>query len=126
MTGEKLWQLAYGDLQLLDIDPKEPRTFNKRGDGLFTRLPSGRSHTVGTNPESGYAFAFGAAPRDITRCRSGIIFIDMKDPMKPKYDGCAPNDGYTHDAQCINYRGPQKKYQGRELCYGYNEDTLTM
>lgn len=31
-----------------------------------------------------------------------------------------------HDAQCIVYRGPHKKYYGRDICYGYNEDTLTI
>ena len=24
------------------------------------------------------------------------------------------------------YRGPDKKYFGRDICYGYNEDTLTI
>jgi hypothetical protein len=68
----------------------------------------------------------------------------MKDPYKPFQTGCAPQDGYTHgkekkkhfvhelelildlDAQCIVYRGPDKKYFGRDICYGYNEDTLTI
>lgn len=31
-----------------------------------------------------------------------------------------------HDAQCVIYRGPDKKYRGKEICYGYNEDTLTI
>jgi hypothetical protein len=30
------------------------------------------------------------------------------------------------DAQCIKYRGPDAKYNGRDICYGYNEDTLTI
>lgn len=29
-------------------------------------------------------------------------------------------------AQCLIYRGPDKKYFGTDICYGYNEDTLTM
>lgn len=29
-------------------------------------------------------------------------------------------------AQCLVYRGPDVKYQGRDICYGYNEDTLTI
>jgi hypothetical protein len=40
--------------------------------------------------------------------------------------GCAQADGYVHDAQCLVYRGPDTKYNGRDICYGYNEDTLTM
>lgn len=31
-----------------------------------------------------------------------------------------------HDAQCVVYRGPDERYQGRDICYGYNEDTLTI
>jgi choice-of-anchor B domain-containing protein len=50
----------------------------------------------------------------------------MDDPSKPFSPGCAPQDGYVHDAQCIVYRGPDKKYNGRDICYGYNEDTLTI
>jgi choice-of-anchor B domain-containing protein len=38
----------------------------------------------------------------------------------------ASDDGYVHDAQCLIYRGPDKQYEGREICYGYNEDTLTI
>ena len=33
---------------------------------------------------------------------------------------------FESDAQCIVYRGPHKKYFGRDICYGYNEDTLTI
>ena len=27
-------------------------------------------------------------------------------------------------AQCLIYHGPDKKYEGREICYGYNEVRL--
>lgn len=29
-------------------------------------------------------------------------------------------------AQCIIYKGPHTKYYGKEICYGYNEDSLTI
>jgi hypothetical protein len=48
----------------------------------------------------------------------------MDDPSKPYTTGCSPQDGYVHDAQCIVYRGPDKKYNGRDICYGYNEVSL--
>jgi choice-of-anchor B domain-containing protein len=50
----------------------------------------------------------------------------MTDPSAPTSPGCAPQDGYVHDAQCIVYRGPDTRYAGRDICYGYNEDTLTI
>ena len=38
----------------------------------------------------------------------------------------ASEDGYVHDAQCLIYRGPDAEFQGKEICYGYNEDSLTI
>lgn len=113
--------------KLLRINPRTPRIFSPLTDltGLFTALPVGRSHNVVVNEEKGYAVAVGSAPRNDS-CAAGLIFIDMSDPSKPFSPGCSPQDGYIHDAQCIVYRGPHKKYFGRDICYGYNEDTLTI
>ncbi len=77
------------------------------------------------NEELHYGVAVGAQPRT-SACRSGLIFFDLKDPKNPTTLGCAAGDGYVHDAQCLVYRGPHKKYVGRDICYGYNEDTLTI
>merc|ERR1712042_345823 len=35
-------------------------------------------------------------------------------------------DGYVHDAECVIYHGPDARYQGQEICFCYNEDTLTL
>ncbi|KAK3984426.1 hypothetical protein QBC44DRAFT_277310 [Cladorrhinum sp. PSN332] len=113
--------------KLLKINPKKPVTFDADKDvtSWWNDLPIGRTHNVVVNEEKQYAIAVGAAPRT-SACRSGLIFIDLKDPSKPTTMGCAAGDGYVHDAQCLVYRGPHKKYNGREICYGYNEDTLTI
>lgn len=55
-----------------------------------------------------------------------MIYINIDDISKPYSPGCAGQDGYVHDAQCIKYKGPDAKYNGRDICYGYNEDTLTI
>lgn len=104
-----------------------PKTFDTVKDltGLFTGLPIGRTHNIVINEEKEYAIAVGAAPRTST-CASGLIFIDLKDPSKPTTPGCAAQDGYVHDAQCLPYRGPDTRYKGKDLCYGFNEDTLTI
>ncbi|KAK4500135.1 hypothetical protein PRZ48_008321 [Zasmidium cellare] len=113
--------------KLLKVDPKKPKVFSTTSDltGLFTDMPIGRSHNVVINEEKNYAVAVGSAPRN-SSCAAGLIFINLDDPSKPYSPGCAPQDGYVHDAQCIVYRGPDKKYAGRDICYGYNEDTLTI
>lgn len=32
----------------------------------------------------------------------------------------------VHDAHCLVYRGPDSRYDGKDICYGYNEDSLTI
>lgn len=114
-------------IQLLSLDPASPTTFSTTTDltGLFTGLPVGRSHNVVVNEELNYGVAVGAQPRNDS-CAAGLIFFDLTDPSNPTTPGCAGQDGYVHDAQCIVYRGPDERYYGRDICYGYNEDTLTM
>ena len=112
--------------KLLDLDPASPKTFNNEDDIYFWNdLPVGRSHNVVTNEELNYAVAVGSQPRD-SACKSGLIFIDLTDLDDLKSPGCAADDGYVHDAQCLVYPGPDKKYEGTDICYGYNEDTLTI
>ncbi|KXX75557.1 hypothetical protein MMYC01_207217 [Madurella mycetomatis] len=113
--------------KLLRIDPRKPVTFNPDSDvtSWWNDLPIGRTHNIVINEEREYAVAVGAQPRT-SDCRSGLIFIDLQDPDSPKTLGCAAGDGYVHDAQCLVYRGPDRKYFGRDICYGYNEDTLTI
>ncbi|KAI4670835.1 uncharacterized protein J4E88_009587 [Alternaria novae-zelandiae] len=113
--------------KLIDIDPASPVTFSNVNDlvGHFKGLPNGRTHNVVTNPETNFIYAVGAQPRT-DKCKSGIIFIDITDPSNPTSPGCASEDGYVHDAQCLIYRGPDAEFEGHEICYGYNEDSLTI
>ena len=39
---------------------------------------------------------------------------------------CFGDDGYVHDVECVVYHGPDTRYQGHEICFGYNEDSLTL
>ena len=115
--------------KLLDVDPEEPVTFDAKEDltGHFKALlPLGRAHNVVVNEELKYGVAVGAMPRDDPICAAGLNFFDLTDPSDPKSLGCAKGDGYVHDAQCLVYRGPDERYQGRDICYGYNEDSLTI
>lgn len=93
--------------------------------GHFMDLPQGASHNVVVNEESQFGVAVGARPRT-EACHSGLVFFDLKDPSNPVRLGCNGDDGYVHDAQCLVYRGPDTKYVGRDICYAYNEDTLTI
>lgn len=117
--------------KLLDLSPTAPRTFDKDADVTWLNIPQGiqgRSHTVRTNEELNYAVALGCGgtPGRNDTCAGGPMFINLDDPAAPFFEGCAPQDGYTHDAQCVVYRGPDARYYGRDICYGYNEDSLTI
>ena len=52
--------------------------------------------------------------------------IDVSDPRRPRDNVCVFEDGYTHVAQSIIYHGPQRDYQGREVRFKLNEDSLTL
>ncbi len=78
-------------------------------------------HTITTNEATGYAYIFGS-----NTCSGGLHFVNIQSPLSPVGAGCFSADGYTHDAQCLNYTGPDVAHQGKELCFAYNTDTLTI
>jgi choice-of-anchor B domain-containing protein len=135
--------------KVLDLDPASPTTFtqadlaghwgvsNTTESGeprdYWDYLPVGRTHNVVVNKELNYAVAVGSVGGNETirvrgdlPCRGGLIFLDISDPANVHSTGCAAGDGYVHDAECLVYRGPDERYFGRDICYAYNEDTLTI
>ncbi|CAI6096704.1 unnamed protein product [Clonostachys chloroleuca] len=115
--------------KLLSIKPEEaPIKFDNAKDltGHYnSTMPLGRAHNVVVNEELQYGVAVGVTPRD-EACKSGLHFFSLDDPSNPVALGCNGDDGYVHDAQCLVYRGPDERYVGHDICYGYNEDTLTI
>lgn len=81
----------------------------------------GSAHNVAVNENTAMAYVVGS-----NTCAGGLHMIDMTTPLAPKYAGCYAEDGYTHDAQCVIYSGPDTRYLGHELCFAANEDTLTI
>lgn len=57
---------------------------------------------------------------------AGLIFLNFTEPTNLEQVGCASDDGHVHNAQWLVYKGPDKRYQGHEVCHGYNEDSLTI
>jgi len=81
----------------------------------------GSAHNIVINEETGYAYAVGTKT-----CEGGLHIVDISNPLEPTCAGCYWQDGYTHDAQCVVYNGPDSRYTGNEICFCYNEDTLTV
>ena len=52
--------------------------------------------------------------------------MDISDPLNPTLIGDYAGDGYTHDAQVVSYIGPDGNYQGKEIAFCCNENTVTI
>jgi choice-of-anchor B domain-containing protein len=82
-----------------------------------------RVHTLFINAETGFAYANGS-----DQCQSGIHMIDVRNPRQPAFAGCFSSDAngstYVHDIQCVLYRGPDSRFQGREICFASNPRSL--
>ena len=105
------------DLKQLRSVDSPPVTFEETAhyDGFS------RAHNVVMNEETGFAFAVGSEV-----CSGGLHIIDVQTPASPVFAGCYDDDAYTHDAQCVVYRGPDADHFGKEVCFASNEDTLTI
>ncbi|MFT4661726.1 MAG: choice-of-anchor B domain-containing protein [Patiriisocius sp.] len=81
----------------------------------------GNAHNIAINEATGYAYPIGTQMFD-----GGPMFINIQDPLNPVLEGGFDGDGYTHDAQIIEYDGPDVEHQCQEIFFGYNANTLTI
>ena len=88
-------------------------------DAHYDQITS--AHNIVINEQTAFAYVVGSKT-----CSGGLHVIDILNPLAPAYSGCFSSDGYTHDAQCVIYNGTDTKYEGREICFAFNEDTLTV
>ncbi|MGB0513612.1 MAG: choice-of-anchor B family protein [Wenzhouxiangellaceae bacterium] len=105
------------DLTRLRNVANPPVTFT--ADARYTELNS--AHNIHINEDTGFGYTVGG-----DTCAGGLHMVDLNRPTSPEFAGCFSADGYTHDVQCVIYRGPDARFQGRELCFASNEDTLTI
>jgi len=115
-------------LQVFDLTRLRGRT------SLITFQPDavnqdfGQAHNIVSNDDNQYLYVVGSTSTAgyPLVCRGGLMVIDVSNPLNPTYAGCFGTDGYVHDAQCVNYHGPDPRYFGREICFCYNENSLTI
>lgn len=116
------------DLTQLRNVKNAPVTFTETGiyKGIYS------SHNIVINEESGFIYAVGSDSGGES-CGGGLHMIDLADPLVPVFAGCfneprtgAGGSGATHDAQCVNYRGPDADYSGREICLSSNGTALSI
>jgi choice-of-anchor B domain-containing protein len=89
------------------------------------------AHNVVADTASKFLYIVGASGGGES-CGGGLHIVDVREPLRPAFAGCY-NDtasqgawGYTHDAQCLVYRGPDEEYRGRQICVGSNESEINI
>jgi choice-of-anchor B domain-containing protein len=116
------------DLTKLRNVQNAPATFT--ADAHYDRIAS--AHNIVINEESGTAFAVGVNSGGEV-CGGGLHIIDIRQPKNPTFQGCFADPltgnagtGYSHDAQCVTYAGPDQQFRGREICFGSNETSISI
>jgi choice-of-anchor B domain-containing protein len=111
--------------QLLDVKGP-PQKFAETAH--YDKIAS--AHNIAIDTESGYAYTIGNSMGGTT-CGGGPHMIDIREPENPKFAGCWADTttgnartGYTHDAQCTVYRGPDETYAGHQICFDASETAL--
>ena len=111
--------------RLRDVEDA-PVTFEP--DTTYREIHSAHNVVADTASEFLYVVAANSGGRT---CGGGLHMVDASDPENPTFAGCyhdasSGGRGYTHDAQCLVYDGPDEEYRGRQLCIGSNESELNI
>ncbi len=88
------------------------------------------AHNVVADTTTGYLYIVGSNSGGET-CGGGLHMVDARTPDHPVFAGCfhsplGTSRGYTHDAQCVVYHGPDTEHRGREICVGSNESEINI
>lgn len=84
-------------------------------------VPIGAFHSIASNPDTNHIFLNGIG----VAVGTPLIF-DVSQPLAPVPVGAMADDGYTHDSLCPTYKGVDKRFKGHEICFNFNEDTITV
>ena len=114
--------------RLRALDGANPPTLN--ADVLYDKIAS--SHNIVINEVTGFGYSVGGSSGGET-CGGGLHMIDLREPKNPTFAGCFADPstgrrgtGYSHDAQCVVYAGPDTEHAGKEICMGSNETALSV
>ena len=92
---------------------------NFSADAVYTGF--GNAHNIVINEEKARAYGVGT-----NTASGGLHIVDISNPLNPTILGTFSQDGYTHDAQVVTYIGPDAQYQGKEIAFACNENTITI
>lgn len=81
----------------------------------------GNAHNLAINEKSRRAYAVGT-----NTFNGGLHILDISSPTAPALIGSFAEDGYTHDAQVVQYDGPDTQHAGKEIALCFNENTIAI
>lgn len=81
----------------------------------------GKCHNIAINEQTGYAYCVGS-----NTYSGGAHVVNIQDPLNPVLALGYSDQGYTHDAQIVNYTGSDSQHTGKELFFGCNEDRVVV
>ena len=145
-------EISRSGMQVFDLTRLRGRTSPTvfTADAVYDNFSS--AHNISINEATDVAYVVGAgdppaggttgesaASEDCSNGEQngGLHMVDISDPLKPAFLGCAlvddadgergtPSNNYVHDVECVIYDGPDPDYQGREICFGSNEEVVTI
>ncbi len=116
------------DLRRLRSFSGSPTTY--QADALYDDFTM--AHNIAINEESHRAYIVGSRGAG-QACGGGLHIVDISDPLLPTFLGCFADPstgrsgtGYSHDTQCVIYRGPDTTKTGREICVSSNETAISI
>jgi choice-of-anchor B domain-containing protein len=81
----------------------------------------GNCHNIAINEATGFAYCIGT-----NTVSGGPHIVNIQDPLNPVFVFGYSDQGYTHDAQIVNYAGPDVTHIGKELYFGSNENRVVI
>ena len=96
-------------------------------DAIYTTDNLGSCHNIFINEDTGIAYLVGCRNAFNASLHSGgPIFIDISNPKNPIKINHYADAGYSHDAQVVNYIGPDTAYTDKEIYVGSNETKISI
>lgn len=113
-----------GIFELTQLDSMEPVSAETRleADARYHGGGFIRAHNISINEDSGFAYLTGASKNssiDPGFTDDGVIILDLDKPLAPEEVGQILNTD-SHDAQIVNYDGPDEEHKGKEIAVIFN------
>jgi choice-of-anchor B domain-containing protein len=117
--------VAIFELTQLDSLPEASPDTRLKADARYNAGGYVRAHNISINEGSGFAYLTGVTKDDPGFTDDGTIILDLANPLAPVEVGQILNID-SHDAQVVNYIGPDSDYHDREIAVIFNGEDLAV